>query len=614
MGSSIKLHSIAAGLKGESQQALYYLFSSNHSMGISVNKKTKAGKNGGATYYTIKFYDPNKTSQHKRIVLPNLDSIRQVTIEHLLDAAFINDYNFNEHDIMLASFEQQTPGQKPSLDYPEKISKKNFASALASNHGEVITQNLNYLFESNNIKKLVKIIKYVTQRKSWFERSAFSTAFGNNATDSISALLTFVSENKDHLPQQLFELLTQYDDSIIDGQYNNHVYIAYETGNLKLIQKYQKFLDEINCPDETKRQALLGADSRLQPAFTVAHQDPATNQERIALFFQHALDYCPNEKYLTRALLMPSGERHDPCINLYCTDPNTFANIYAYAHTVKKFQNKLSSKIVTTLLLAEDRDGLSVLSYCFKCKKGTSQAVITYLESLLHNDFIGNETYKHLNRNIKQSINYFLHDQKKLDELKSAIITNIMSNINSETEYDFTPFITPFTELTDTESLFKLISLIKTTDDLLHLTQDKKTVLTEFLTEHGHQLMQHEPKNTSLLSIATNIITNSQQDIDKNELKHYVVIQLAEHLILTYQSARKHSRLSFFKKADIKTSLIKKIKDYVANPSRSVNELDRLSDEVKKLNSKKMSILFRRITKLVPPVIETPSTDINHRL
>ena len=293
---------------------------------------------------------------------------------------------------------------------------------------------------------------------------------------------------------------------------------------------------------------------------------------------------------------------------------NSFANIYAYAHTVKKFQNKLSSKIVTTLLLADDRDGLNVLSYCFKCKKDTSQAVINYLESLLHNDFIGNKAYQLLNQKIHQNLRSFFYDERKFDQLKSAIITNIMSNIDNKTEYDFTPFITPLTELTDTDSLFKLISLIKTTNEIVQLTQDKKTVLTEFLTEHGHELMQHEPKNTSLLSIATNIITTSQQDIDKNELKYYVVIQLAKHLILAYQSARKHSRLSFFKKADIKTSLIKKIKDYVDNPSRSVNELDRLSDEVKKLNSKKMSILFRRITKLVPPVIETPSTDINHRL
>ena len=78
------LHKIASGLE-EGEKKQWYLYSTNHAMGLSI-KQCRDKR------IVIKYYDPNDTLRHKRIVVKSLSELTQLTPEAFWDNKYQNWY------------------------------------------------------------------------------------------------------------------------------------------------------------------------------------------------------------------------------------------------------------------------------------------------------------------------------------------------------------------------------------------------------------------------------------------------------------------------------------------------------------------------------------------
>jgi len=93
-GFGRQLKGIAEEIR-QGEECSLLLNSENHLMAITLSHKLKAEKE----YYVIKFYDPNKTGRHKRIVLKDINAIEKLKITNLLTDNAVSMY-FPRHKLI----------------------------------------------------------------------------------------------------------------------------------------------------------------------------------------------------------------------------------------------------------------------------------------------------------------------------------------------------------------------------------------------------------------------------------------------------------------------------------------------------------------------------------
>jgi hypothetical protein len=87
-----------SNLNGENSQLYLSLATGIHAMAIVIKHKAKSN------IYVVKFYDPNHMS-HCRIVLSDLISLNQITIEQLLGPVYLNAYfHLKDTEFMIAVY------------------------------------------------------------------------------------------------------------------------------------------------------------------------------------------------------------------------------------------------------------------------------------------------------------------------------------------------------------------------------------------------------------------------------------------------------------------------------------------------------------------------------
>ncbi|MGD9108705.1 MAG: ShET2/EspL2 family type III secretion system effector toxin, partial [Gammaproteobacteria bacterium] len=90
------LYSIAKKLEKD-EQKVFMLNSENHAMTLIIEHKFKKNKKQDTkaylnSYYVVKFYDPNKTTMHKRAVCATLKDVQSLSIKNFLSKENLKCY------------------------------------------------------------------------------------------------------------------------------------------------------------------------------------------------------------------------------------------------------------------------------------------------------------------------------------------------------------------------------------------------------------------------------------------------------------------------------------------------------------------------------------------
>jgi ankyrin repeat protein len=105
------LSKVAGVLKGSEETSLLF-DSENHTMAFTVIRKEAVD----GPQYIIKFYDPNKTDNHTRIICNSLDDMKNLSINHLLKDASIKSYFQSHKYVALFSPKQRVNAEEPLVD------------------------------------------------------------------------------------------------------------------------------------------------------------------------------------------------------------------------------------------------------------------------------------------------------------------------------------------------------------------------------------------------------------------------------------------------------------------------------------------------------------------
>ncbi len=158
----LQLHALASQMR-DNQTRYFGLRSDCHAMAMVL--RCKRDRKGGR--FVVKFYDPNNTLQHRRLVFENRDDMKRIGFAHLLTQDRIKEY-FTDHRFALLA-EYINPSQ-PSEHQPEnpivfdhelttQSAKSLLFNAMITGNVATLKTALAY-FSSLRVSKLKKLKLY----------------------------------------------------------------------------------------------------------------------------------------------------------------------------------------------------------------------------------------------------------------------------------------------------------------------------------------------------------------------------------------------------------------------------------------------------------------------
>jgi hypothetical protein len=131
------VHALAAQLppnEGEPRQAEILLNTLNHAMAIQVQRKVKAER--GGEYFTVSLYDPNLTTNHRRVEASDADELKRLELSAFIPFHVVTGYAFGGTELYMAAYcrgADLKPGALPdSQTHPMQLGRQ-MSMAMAGN-------------------------------------------------------------------------------------------------------------------------------------------------------------------------------------------------------------------------------------------------------------------------------------------------------------------------------------------------------------------------------------------------------------------------------------------------------------------------------------------------
>lgn len=184
------VHSLASELE-VGEETRFFMDSENHSMGLSIGRKETVD----GSQYVIKFYDPNITDKHTRIICPDLERVGQLNIDHLIDESTKDLYFPKFRTISLYSA-KQAPDKRPifveSSEHCDLDSK--LYHALICNLPEEVRVTCDAIVKENRASLIEQL-----EASNDNLNPGLQCAMHNRAKDSLQAYMDYIGRS-DALP------------------------------------------------------------------------------------------------------------------------------------------------------------------------------------------------------------------------------------------------------------------------------------------------------------------------------------------------------------------------------------------------------------------------------
>jgi len=227
-------------------QECSFLFSSEtHMMAINVKHKAKRAQ----AYYVIKFYDPSKTTAHKRIVCSNLASVGRINILDFLTKQEKEGYFSTCKSAILSSIKQREPGEQAIIKVQESQSLRiKLLFSLFYGWSELVTQYAQEIINLRNKDSKQKVRLLAARGKDSVPGLYFAMEEGH--TDAIKAYTSIISNSDIGLKEKISLLKAKWTDFTGLG-------IAMNKGHMDTVKAFITTVVESNINVQEKK-ILLG--------------------------------------------------------------------------------------------------------------------------------------------------------------------------------------------------------------------------------------------------------------------------------------------------------------------------------------------------------------------
>lgn len=324
------LASVAEELEvGEETRLMFN--SENHAMGFSITRKATSE----GTQFIVKFYDPNITNSHQRIIAPSLESLRSLTIKHLI---------------------------------PDEELRIGYFSALASGMLYSPTPR------GDDADPVIEFDETVPLKEVLYQYMAY------NMPDRIPSIMTQILEDASRKASKPWDLLQT------DTQGNSSLMWAVGNGNLEAATVYLEQLSRPEIPAEVKFEILRNQsdDQKImfQRLLIQNSEDTELFQDRFDAAVQKYAEAIQSAGFPPQQMeAILAQDKKDPELGFAMFNGQAGA-VRAYTQTVVGSNIPVEKKV--DFLRAVDSDGKSAL-HC-AVEQGQLECIGAYMDAVLQSD------------------------------------------------------------------------------------------------------------------------------------------------------------------------------------------------------------------------------------
>ena len=272
------LHQIASGLK-KSEIQQWYLRSTIHDMGLSIKRCHNK--------IVIKYYDPNDTLRHKRIVVESLGELTALTPE-----AFWDDHKQN-----LYFQEKDKVGCLNSID--RKADRDECQVTCMANPSATLMYLLLEQGHYGHTKAVIDDQQIDLSAKRFDGVRGFYMALQNGHSEAVKDYVKKVLARDDLTDEQKKELLTGQKTDVTPGFVTPRFvtpgfFMALQHGHSKTVAIFLQEVLASDLTDQIKEQLLTAEPANGTPGFFIALQ--LGRSKVVAIFLKEVLASClPNQ-------------------------------------------------------------------------------------------------------------------------------------------------------------------------------------------------------------------------------------------------------------------------------------------------------------------------------
>ncbi len=385
------------------EESRFMFDSEAHSMGLTVARKP-VGE--GDSQYVVKFYDPNMTDQHTRIIAPTLSSLTTLDVDDILDNADMDLLFPTFNTLTMFSPKLRDPGAKAVADVIDDLDGALY-HCLISNISEPIPKLCRLLKAkyNDNYQGYVYSLQAIDCRQS----PGFNLAMTFGGDSAVKAYMEYILHSNLNKADKLkiFKANVSHRSVLSIGEDREH-----DRDTLKTYLFEVANTEELSM--ETKQELLIGADYSGMPfLYRELNRDHSNS---VGIYVKTIAGSKLDEE--TKLTLLTSVQGRTPALYRACAVGHT-ESVKVYLHSV--LNSNLSNNNKQSLLNAKGRFGASGLHVALKnnhieTAKALVEAIIaspldkeekvTLL--LAENDKGESGLYWAILRDDEETVNYFI--------------------------------------------------------------------------------------------------------------------------------------------------------------------------------------------------------------
>src|SRR3990167_9361681 len=425
----------------------------NHIMAITImRKKTSLTE----SQYVIKFYDPNKTNIHTRIIVEKLNRIANLSIKDILGSEILNVYFPDRISILFAIKNAKTTNVEPLILVENGIEYKSLVYCLIYGFTPQVRSITQAILESNLTEKakfnlllaedeievpaIFSAFKYkhLAAIKAYVETILNSQM--QNAENIITKLLMAPNSNGSPilflaLEHGDYQVVKIYMEAILNSKFKDNamaliplllanrkngttgLFMALQDGYFLAAKVYMEAILRLKFKDNDKALIMLLAANKSNNCPGLFMAMKFGRLESVQVYLETILHSDLNDEAIVKLL---QAENAKGCSALFSALKNGHDKVVRYyINTI--INSKLNPKAIKQLLLAQSEDGTSGLYMAMQ--GGNSIVVKVYLEAIL--------SLKNKNNTLTRMLLLLSNSNYKISGLLAAIKNTFEVSITS---------------------------------------------------------------------------------------------------------------------------------------------------------------------------------------
>ena len=361
------LHEIASGLK-ECEKKRWHLESTDHSMALSIKCRNNR--------IVIKYYDPNDTLRHKKIVVKSLSNLKRLTSDVFWDDQN-KDWYFKEKNKV---------GCLISTD--RKAHRDKCQVTCMANPSETLRYHLLNQGHYGHRKALIDNDQIDLSAKRYDGVSGFFVALQNGNSEAVKDFMQKVLASSDLSAEQKKELLAAKETNGTSG-----FFMALQEGFSETVKIFLEGVLASDLSDEQKKELLAGKDQSGAQGLFMALQKGHSKTVEIFLKLVLASDLSEEQK----VELLAAKDEYDR-FGFYMALPNGHSKTVEIFLKVVLESRYLSFESKATLLIKAVRfsDNNNIGGLALALHKGHTETVEMFLKVVLEGDYLDRSSQENL--------------------------------------------------------------------------------------------------------------------------------------------------------------------------------------------------------------------------